>query len=100
MDEAIAQQEVDRLRAEAERTKLLASPHVIYGARVWKTNLTEEGKTWACGLVYEGSFPPYCGTVQVQTEGYSFWGTAYPVAFGSTPALACEAFDSLWVTGE
>jgi hypothetical protein len=81
------------------RAQLLSRPHLVYGARVWRTQLKEEGKEWACGLVYDGAMLPYCGTVQVfQVE--TQWGWAYPVAFGVTPEEATVAFDKLWYEGD
>jgi hypothetical protein len=76
-------------------------PHMIYKTRVWRTSLQEEGKQWACGLVYDGGFVPHVGTVYMGSpmDVVTGWGTPYPVTFGETPEKACEAFDELWSGG-
>ena len=86
--------------ARRKKAELEARPHMMYGARVWKTALTEEHRQWACGLVSDG-WLPHCGTVQIGPAPPLpvFGASAYPVAMGKTPALACEAFDHLWYDG-
>lgn len=96
-----AEQKARAARLDAAAAEARLRPHVVYKARVWRTSLNEEGKQWACGLVYDGGFVSHVGTVYMGTpmDVVTGWSTPYPVAFGETPDQACEAFDELWKNG-
>jgi len=85
---------VREARADAERALMKLKPHVLYGARVYRTigDVTPES-AWTCSLVYETA--PQ-GGYQIVGLGQPQWAFGLPCATGPSPAAACEAFDKLW----
>ena len=84
---------------EAKAAALRAAPHVIYGAKVYKTtgDVTCE-RRWTCGLMYEGVTYNQFGASP--PLGSPSWYYSFPCAFGPSPEAACEAFDRLWAVGD
>lgn len=97
--------EIAEARYKAGLAKLRLAPHLVYGAKVWRSGLTEPGKQWCCGLVYNEDWRPYVGTiysppVDPQQGAYLSWVMNYPMGYGDTPEKACEDFDHLWKHGD
>jgi hypothetical protein len=78
-------------RHRKDRARLMAQPHVVYGATVWCTERAGD-EAFACGLLPTR-------TKVGSLDGQPITAPA-PVAYGKTPSEACDNFDRLWLTGE
>jgi len=92
----VQEAKIKKALALAEWAEWKLRPHVLYSARVFRTQgQVDDNNKWSCGIVHDGMGYSQRGVVW-DSFGWTF---SLPVATGPTPKAACEAFDKLWEEG-
>ena len=78
-------------KATRRRAELQTRPHIVYGATVWCTESGVDEK-YCCDIL-----PPWVRVGELEDHPIT---APSVIAYGNTPAEACENFDRLWVGDE